>query len=316
MKKKVITLFRIIRAGLINFVRNLSLATAAVAIMVVTLTIVLFLVIANATFTNTIAQLDSKINISVYLLDSDTPQQVNTLEQQLRALPNVRNVGYVSKDEALAEYKAENANNTPLLEAISETGNPLPASVQIEPRNISQIQSIKNFLDKPANVALQDPEVGSTYSGDRKVAINQIAKTTNLLKEGGIIGVAIFAIISALIIFNTLRMAIFNRRDEITIMRLLGATTWYIRGPFVVESMSYGVIAALISVLFIKALFSTASSTLQASSFGLLNISYAYTYFTQHFWLLLTLQLGVGILLGAVSSIIATRRFLKFKSHR
>src|ERR1700761_1709773 len=151
MKKKVITFTRIIRAGLVNFVRGISIASAAIAIMVVTLTIVLFLVVANATFSNTIAQLNSKINVSVYLLDSVTTQQVNTLEQQLRQLPNVKSVSYVSKDEALAEYKSENASNTPLLEAINETGNPLPASIQIEPRNISKIQDIKNFLDKPAN---------------------------------------------------------------------------------------------------------------------------------------------------------------------
>jgi cell division transport system permease protein len=316
MKKGIITFYRVIRAGLINFIRNLSLATAAIAIMSVTLTIVLFLVIANATFSNTIAQINSKINISVYLSDSATTLQVQTLESQLRKLPNVKSVSYVSKDEALAEYRSENATNTGLLEAINETGNPLPASVQIEPRDISKIQDIKVFLDKPANLALQDSQVGSSYSGDRKAAIDKIAKTTSLLREAGIIGVALFAIISTLIIFNTLRMAIFNRRDEIQIMRLLGATTWYIRGPFVVESVAYGVIAALVSVGFIRAVFTTASSALQASSFGLLDIGYSSTYFSKHFWLLLTLQLAVGILLGAVSSVIATRRFLKFKSHK
>jgi len=305
---------RVIRTGLINFLRNLSLAMAAIAIMTVTLTIVLFLVITNATFSNTIAQINSKINISVYLNDSVTNQQVSSLEQQLRQLPNVKSVSYVSKDEALAEYKAENSTNTQLLEAIDETGNPLPASIVIEPINIGKIQDIRNFLNKPANVALQDSELGDNYAGDRKQAIDKIAKTTNLLREAGIISVVIFALISSLIIFNTLRMAIFNRRDEITIMRLLGATSWYIRGPFVVESVSYGIIAGLVSILFIRGVFSTASSTLQATSFGLLDIGYANTFFTKHFWLLLTLQLLAGILLGAVSSVIATRRFLKFKS--
>src|ERR1700722_18090100 len=101
MKKKLNTLGRIIRTGVINFFRNLSLASAAIAIMTVTLTIVLFLLIANATFGNTIAQINSKINISVYLLDSVTPAQVNKLETQLRQLPNVKSVSYVSKDEAL-----------------------------------------------------------------------------------------------------------------------------------------------------------------------------------------------------------------------
>ena len=110
-------------------------------------------------------------------------------------------------------------------------------------------------------------------------------------------------------------MAIFNRRDEITIMRLLGASTGYIRGPFVVESAIYGFLAAIISVLIINSAFLAASSALQASSLGLLDISYANQYFDNHFWLLLTMQVGVGIIIGTVSSVIATRRFLKFKTN-
>ncbi len=109
-------------------------------------------------------------------------------------------------------------------------------------------------------------------------------------------------------------MAIFNRRDEIHIMRLLGAGTGYIRGPFIVESITYGMLAALISILIINSAFQASSSTLQASSLGLLDIGYASHFFTSHFWFLLLMQLGLGIVIGAVSSMIATRRYLKFKT--
>lgn len=314
MKQRLITLKRVVRTGVVNFVRNLSLAAAAMAVMVVTLTIMLFLLVANATFSNTIAQITDKINISVYLSDSVTTTQLNKLEDQLRQLPNVKKVSYVSKDQALAEYKAENAGNTQLLEAINETGNPLPASVQIDPIDVNKIQDIKNFLDEPANKALQDPQAGTSYSGDRKAAIDKISHATNIIREAGVVAVIVFALISVLIIFNTIRMAIFNRRDEIQIERLLGASTWYIRGPFVVESMLYGVISALASVLLIDVMFVGSSTALQASSLGLLDIGYADTFFKSHLWLLLTLQLVLGILIGAASSIIATRRYLKFKS--
>lgn len=313
MRRKFITLIRIIRNGIVNFTRNVSLAVAAMAIIVVTLTIVLALVDANATFNNTIAQINSKINVSVYLNDGVSVDQAQSFITKLQKLPNVKSTQYVSKDEALAEYKAENASNPTLLQAISETNNPLPASIVITPFNINKVQDIKNFLSEPANIQLQDPQLGTSYAGDRKKAIDKIAESTKVLKEIGAISVIVFAVVSALIIFNTLRMAIFNRRDEITIMRLLGASTWYIRGPFVVESMVYGVVAALISVFLIRGIFSVSSSTLQASSLGLLDIGYASNYFSRHFWLLLTTQIMLGILLGAVSSIIATRRYLKFK---
>jgi cell division transport system permease protein len=315
MKNKLITLYRIIRTGLVNFFRNLSLAVAAVAVMVVTLTLILFLVIANAAFGNTIQQINNKINVSVYLSDSVTDQQLTNFESKLKQLPNVKSIQYVSKDEALAQYKAEHANNLDLLKAVDEAGtNPLPASLQIEPKDTNRIQDIKTFLDRPEYMALQDPQAGTSYSGERKIAIDKIARSTSLIREAGAFGVILFAFISALIIFNTLKMAIFNRRDEITIMRLLGASTWFIRGPFVVESIFYGVISAILSVLFIKGVFLAASTTLQATSFGLLDIGYANTFFSSHIWLLLTIQLSVGILLGAVSSIIATRKHLKYKT--
>ncbi len=314
MKHRFITLKRIIRSGLVNFLRSLSLAAAAMAVMAVTLTSMLFLLLANATFSNTVQQITDKINISVYLNDNVTISQRDTLIGQLKQLPNVKKVGYVSKDQALAEYKAENAGNTQLLQAIDETSNPLPASIQIDPIDPNKIQTIKTFLDKPQNKTLQDPQAGTSYSGDRKAAIDKIAHATNIIREAGVAAVVVFALISVLIIFNTIRMAIFNRRDEIQIMRLLGASTWYIRGPFVVESMLYGLIAGLSSIGFMAVLFAGSSSALQASSFGLLDIGYADTYFRSHLWLLLTAQLGLGILIGAASSIVATRRYLKFKS--
>ena len=130
----------------------------------------------------------------------------------------------------------------------------------------------------------------------------------------GFVAVIVFAIVSALIIFNTIQMAIFNRRQEIQIMRLLGASRGYIRGPFIVESSLYGLISALISILLINSIFVTASSTLQATTLGLLDIGYASNYLHSNFWLFLGMQVSIGIIIGAASSYIATRRYLKFKT--
>jgi len=314
MKHRFITFTRIVRTGAYNFARNTWLAMAAMAVMVVTLTIILFSLVTSATFNHTVAQIANKINISIYLNDSVTDKQRDDLVSQLRALPEVKGVSYVSKDQALAEYKAANAGNKDLLTAIDETGNPLPASIQVSPVDPGKIDQIQKVLNQPATTQLEDPQAGTSYSGDRKAAIDKIAHATDILKRVGVIAVLIFALISMLIIFNTIQMAIFNRRDELTIMRLLGASTWYIRGPFVVESVFYGILSALISIVLINTLFVVASSGLKASSLGLLDINYANTYFRSNFWWLLTMQLGVGIVIGAASSVIATRRYLKFKS--
>jgi len=315
MKRKAITLSRVVHTGLLNFGRNASLAIAAIAVMVVTLTIVLFSVVTSVTMNHTIAQIADKINVSIYLNDNVTAKQRTDLMSDLKRLSQVKGVSYVSKDQALAEYRAENANNQDVLAAIQEAGgNPLPASIQVDPVDPGKIDQIQALLNRPATVALEDPQAGTSYSGDRKQAIDQIAHAIDILKRVGVAAVVLFALVSMLIIFNTIQMAIFNRRDEITIMRLLGATTWYIRGPFVVESIVYGVLAALISVAILDIIFVVAASALQASSFGLLDITYANSYFYDHFLLLLTMQLAAGIVIGAVSSIIATRRYLKFKT--
>jgi cell division transport system permease protein len=306
---KYITVERIVKNGFVNFGRNIWLAIAAIAMMMITLTILLFAIIANTTFNHTIADITSHIDVSVYLKDNLTDQQRQTLTNQVKDLDNVKSVTYISKNEALKRYRELNINNPTLLAAISETDNPLPASLDIKPKDPNQLQSIKDFLDKPAILAQQsDP---TSYSGDRKAAIDKITSATHFFQQAGIVGIVVFIIISMLIIFNTMRMAIFNRRDELIIMRLLGASTAYIRGPFIVETMLYGAVAAGFSLVICWSLFRVASSTLQASSFGLLDIGYSSRYFSDHLWSILTIQILVGILIGAASSAIATRRYLK-----
>lgn len=312
MNRKMITFSRIVQTGCVNFIRNAWLAIAAMAVMVVTLTIVLFSLITNATFANTIAQITDRIDISVYLKDEVKPAEKDQLLKGLRGLPNVKEVKYLSKADALENYKKQNANNPQLLSAISSTDNPLPATILVKPKDLNKIQDIKTYLANDKNNKLQSDE--PSYSGDRKAAIDKITHATNILRQVGIFAVLIFTVISVLIIFNTIQMAIFNRRDELTIMRLLGASTWYIRGPFVVENIIYGVFSAIMSVVIIKVLFIVASQALQATSLGLLDINYASTYFNSHVWILLTIQLTVGILIGAVSSVVATQRYLKFKT--
>jgi cell division transport system permease protein len=308
---KMITFGRIMRTGMVNFLRNMWLAIAAMAIMIVTLSIILFSVIVNATFSNTVTQITNKIDVSLYLKDSVTPTQTQDLLNQLKALPSVQKVTYLSKARALQAYEKQNAGNQGLLQAITETDNPLPATVQVKPVDLNKIDQIRTFANKPSVLALQSD--AATDNGDRRTAIDKITQATNILERAGVIAVLVFAAISVLIIFNTIQMAIFNRRDELQIMRLLGASTWFIRGPFVVESVIYGILSAVASILLINGIFITASSSLQATSFGLLDISYSQSFFEAHYWLLLTVQLGLGIFIGAASSIIATRRYLKFK---
>lgn len=307
--RRVTTFWRIVVGGGINFVRNAWLSAAAMAVMIITLTIVLFSVIANATFSYTVQQIRDKIDISVYLKDNVSPAQRDNTINDLKKINNVKAVSFISKEQALKNYLEINKDNLDLQLAISETDNPLPASLNVKVYDADKINEIKDYLEKPTVKELQSDQ--TSYSGDRKEAIDKIAKATSFMRKAGIAGVIIFALISVLIIFNTIQMAIFNRRDELNIMRLLGASKWYIRGPFLVESLLIGVSSAIISIVLCNAVFRVASSTLNASSFGLLDINYASAYFANYFWRIVGLQLLLGILIAVCSSYVATQRYLK-----
>ena len=314
MRRSMIMFRRIVRTGVLNFARNAWLGIAAMAVMVITLTIILFSIIANATFSNTIQAITDKIDISVYLKDSVSAKQQNELVRQVEALENVKSVNVVSKEEALMKYREQNKDNPELLEAISQTDNPLSVSLQIKPKDPNKIEDIRAFLEKKEIKDQQSDE--TSYSGDRKEAIDKITGPTIFFRKAGVVGVVISAVFPMLIIFNTIQMAIFNRRDELTIMRLLGASTNYIRGPFIVESIMYGIVSGIISVAIVRTIFSVSAKTFEASSLGLLDIKFSNHYFSDHFWMFIGLQLVAGTLIGAMSSLIATRRYLKFKTSR
>lgn len=313
MQRRLITLWRIIHTGIVNFIRNMNLAVAAMAVMAVTLTIVLFSIIANATFENTIRDITSKISVSVYLTDETTEAQGKQLANKISKQSNVKRVVFLNKEQALKAFSEQNPDNSGLVTAAAQAGNPIPATIQVYPKTLGDIPDIKNFLVKQENHKFQRPESPS-YQSKRKEAIDNITHATNVLRKIGVISVIVFAVTCVLTIFNTIQMAIFNRRDEIQIMRLLGASTSYIRGPFVVEAAIYGLLSGVFSIFIVNSAFLASSGALQASSLGLLDITYASDYFASHFIQLLLFQTAIGIIIGTVSSVIATRRYLKFKT--
>ncbi len=305
------TQVRIIKTAAQNFIRNAWLSIAAMAVMVITLGIVLFSVIASATFNHTIQDINDRIDVSIYLKDEVTPDQKSKLISDIKQFSNVRDVQQVTKEEALEQFKKDSPDQ---LQAVVQIDNPLPASLKVKVYDPGKIQELKDFVERDDIKQLQAAQ--TSYSGTRKQAVDNITSATRLIKRIGFIGIIVFAIVCMLIIFNTIQMAIFNRRDELTIMRLLGASTWFIRGPFIFETVYYGIVSAIISVAVCNALFVIASSTFEASSLGLLDIGYANQYFADNFWVILGLQLAIGIFIGAASSFIATRRYLKFKSSK
>ncbi len=303
----LITTARITKTGLRNFVRNAWLSTAATAVMTVTLSLVAVSYIANVALNSTIKNVVQKIDVSIFLDDSAKPEQIAAMKAKIEGLENVQSVKQVTKADALAEYRKQNADNPKLLEAVSETDNPLPASLQIKAKDPNEIQPVIDAVNsaefKPL-LAKRDP---ISYSGERKATIDKIVQTSNFFKATGIVASIVFVVISTLIIFNTIRMAIFTRREEIEIMKLVGATNWFIRGPFIFEATLYGIIAAIIALVFIYTV--VLSGVPRLGSY--IDTGTIINLLKENVLLVAFAELALGMLIGAASSVVALTRYLK-----
>ncbi len=302
-----ISLRRIMKAGGRNLFRNAWLSTAAAVVMTMTLTIIILSFVANMALTDTIKDLLNKIDVSIYLNDSTNPQQTATLKDQLSQVENVVQVNYVSKLEALRRYREQNKDVPILLEQVNEQDNPLPASFEVKVKDQNKLSPIADFVSRKDVKPLLDPQKPTSYEGEHKQTIDKIIHSSNFIKTFGLIASLLFVTISTLIIFNTIRMAIFTRKEEIEIMQLVGATKWFIRGPFLFEAMLYGLMGAVIATL-IAFTAVTAPQALLAKNFDMVRVDQL----LQHSpFLILAGELVLGALIGVGSSMLAMSRYLK-----
>ena len=299
---------RIMKTGGRNFFRNLWLSTAATTVMTVTLTIVVLSFISNLALTSTIKSVTDKIDVSVYLKANITPDEVDALRQSIVAGGNVAGITYLTKEVALAQYKEQNKNNPKTLEALIIAGvDTIPASLQIRAVDPKKLDVIAATIAQSQNQQYQDPSAPPSYTGVKKQAIDRIVSFSNFFKSTGLVLSFIFVIISILIIFNTIRMAIFTRRDEIEIMKLVGATKWFIRGPFIFEAALYGIIASFIAVALAYLLLLGGGPKL--SSY--IDVQSAMNLFQSYPLLVIGIELIIGVMIGIFSSLLAMTRYLK-----
>jgi cell division transport system permease protein len=299
--------WRILVTGARNFTRNAWLSTAATAVMTITLTIIVISFISNSALTSTIKGVTNKIDVSLYLKDTVTPDQRDAFRKALEADSNVESVHYVSKDEALALYKEKNKGNQTLIQGLQFAGNPLPASFSVKAKDPKHLDSIIAVSNRPEFTQLLDPTAPPSYSGQNKDTINRIVRVSNFFKSSELVASVIFVVISTLIIFNTIRMAIFTRREEIEIMKLVGATKWFIRGPFIFEAALYGIIAAVIALVLSYSLLLGAAPKLASY----IDVKSTIDFFRSYPVIVILVELIIGILIGAFSSMLAMSRYLK-----
>ena len=300
---------RMLVTGWKNFARGGAVSVATVLIMTVTLGIIAALIFLSALLSYTLATIKDKVDVSVYFVTTANEADMFAVKDQLEKLPQVASVTYASAEEALAAFRARHANDQLTLQALDELGeNPLDASLSIRAKDPSEYESIVSFLEaSPALSAGGTSIVDRINYAQNKEVIDRLTLAIQATREIGFAVVALFAIASILIAFATIRLAIYTAKDEIAVMRLVGASNAYIRGPFIVTGFITGVIAsALVLLLLWPATWYAGAKT--ASWFGGFNLAAYYNGNVSTVFFILVLS---GIVLGAVASMLAIRRYLK-----
>jgi len=298
------TLSRIVKSGWLNFWRNRWLSSSAISIMGLTIFVTTSLLLINV-LTNSLVQiLRDKIDISVYFNLETTEEQILETRKSLIDLEEVESVEYVSQEEALEKFEEKHQDNQLLMQSIQELDdNPLEASLNIKAGTASQYEQIVDFLNGSQYKEIIDK---INYRQNQAV-IARLSSITAVLQRSGVVVSIILALMAVLITFNTIRLAIYSSREEINVMKLVGAGHWHIRGPFIVEGAFYGLVAAVIVLIIFYPVLWLISPKMTAFLPG----SDLFYFFRINFWQILLLQIAVGVSLGVASSLVAIRRYLR-----
>lgn len=301
---KRVTFKRILTNAWLSFRRNGWLSTATILVMMLTLFVIGGLLLVSVVANTVLDDLEQKIDISMSFRKATPEATILAVRREIEALATVREVNYVSPGEALADFKEKHANDPTVLASLEELGdeNPLPATLNIKAKNPADFADIAKFLDNKSFPGVEK----INYFENQKV-IERLSSVVRGVRSLGIAAVLVLGFVAVLVAFNTVRLAIYTAREEINIMKLVGATNWYIRGPFMIEGLLHGGIAAVATALLFFPVIWIASAKvlLFLPSVNLLG------YFTSNFFEFLLILLVIGAILGVGSSMIAIRRYLK-----
>jgi len=298
------TLFRIIKYGFLGFWRNGWLSTATLSIIILTLLVFEGMMISNVLAQTALNTLKDKIDISVYFKTTTSEDNILKIKQSLESLAEVKNVEYVSRDAALEIFKERHKDDPTITQSLEQLkDNPLLASLNIKAYDPKQYATIAGYLDK-TDLKVWFEKV--TYA-ENSLMIERLGKIIDTSQKGGFLLIIFLTAIAVLVTFNTIRLAIYSSREEISIMRLVGGSNSFIRGPYAVEGIIYGLLAGIFSVLIAMPIiyFISPYAQIFISEINL------WTYSKTNFFNILGYQALFGVGLGVVSSYIAVRKYLK-----
>ena len=304
----ITALRRVVKAGFIGFWRNTYVALASIFVLTVALFVIGATIFLDQLLATSLQALQTKVDINVYFVPDAPQEEIDRIKTAVEALPDVAAVEFTSREDALKKYREQNKDNEISLQALEELDdNPLGATIAVQAKETSQYENIARFLEEQRELEQpHTPVIDEVNYTRNKDSIDTLTSIINATEQASLIVMGILLIAAVLITFNTVRLAIYTSREEIAIMRLVGASNMFIRGPFMLQGIMYGLISGILALLvFYPLLIWLGPRTEKFFEINLFN------YYVANFGEIFGILVGIGVVLGLVSSILAVARYLR-----
>jgi len=298
---------RIFREGLVSFWRNKIVSFSSVLVMTMSLLMLSSILFLNGVLDFSLAQFQDRVDVNIYFFPDAPENEILELKQKISLIPEVRDVSYVSKEEALVDFEERHANDNLIQRSLEELGyNPLGASLNIRAYESTQYEAIIAAIESEPAVSNSNFVERSNYNDNEKI-INRLNQFSSVVRGIAYAIMMFFAIVSILVVLSTMRISIYAAKNEITVKRLVGAEHRYVRGPFTVIGALYGLIAGLVTYISLFPITKWLSGV-TASFFGGMDIS---TYLQQNALQFFIILCASGVILGVIASLLAIRKYLR-----
>lgn len=303
----MVLLKRIIKSGVKNFTRNGPLSWASVLVMTITLSVITIILLSQAVLNFSLSQIKEKVDVTIYFNVGASEDKIEFLKESIEKLPEVASVSYTSSEEALKLFRERHAKDYPTIQALDEIkDNPLGGYLNIKAKEVSQYETIANFLKSDSlSVSGSGSIIDKINYHQNKVVIDRLNSIIAGAQKLGFLITLLMIAISIIITYNTIRLTIFISKEEIGVMRLVGASKMRVQGPFMIEGAIYGVISTLITLLLFWPITFWLGRNM-TTFFGL----DLYNYYISNIFQIFVMILLSGIVLGMISSYLAVRKYL------
>lgn len=299
---------RVTRAGFVGFWRNAYVSLTSVYVMTIALFVVFSAMLFDQLLSQALTSLQSQVDINVYFVPDAPEEEIDRIRKAVAALPEVEAVAYTSREDALLQYREDNRDNEIALQALEELSeNPLGANIAVQARETGQYAGVAQFLlEQQEAEDVTTPVIDVINYENNREAIDTLTGFIEVTERISLIVTAVLLGAALLITFNTIRLGIYTSREEIAIMRLVGASNTFIRGPFMLQGMLYGLFSGIITLaLFYPILIWVAPGAEAMFGLNLLD------YYLDDFRYIFVVIVGLGVGLGLVSSTYAVTRYLR-----